>query len=389
MVMLIPYNLGGTLRFPLIGSATAALSTAASGSLSGTNIMVSVDGGAFASSTNTGTVIGRGWYQVVNTTSEASGKEIVWNIAGIGATLGTIIETQNLICRTYGHASAYYPFDLGTALASQTVGTVTTVIGVASANLIQILGTAVVGTSGTLTNIGTAGTALGTISANLITILSTAVVATQGTFTNIGTVGTALGIASANMVQILGTAVVGTSGTLTNIGTAGTALGVGSANMVQILGTAVVGTSGTLTNIGTAGTSLGVGSANVVQILGTAAVATAGTLTNIGTAGTALGTMSADIVAIAGTAAHATRWSQVLQGVGSGSATAGTLTTINMTTDLSSTVDDYYNGAIVVFIGGTLNLQRTDVLDYIGAAKRINMTTLTVAPLDGQAFVLV
>ena len=60
-------------------------------------------------------------------------------------------------------------------------GTVTTVTGVVSANLIQVLATAVVATAGTLTNVGTAGTALGTVNANLVTVSGTAVTATGGT----------------------------------------------------------------------------------------------------------------------------------------------------------------------------------------------------------------
>ena len=56
-------------------------------------------------------------------------------------------------------------------------GTVTTIINVASANVVQILGTAAVATQGTFTNVGTAGTALGTISANVLAINSSATAA--------------------------------------------------------------------------------------------------------------------------------------------------------------------------------------------------------------------
>ena len=69
MVMLFPYNITSTVRFVLIGSGTAAFSTAGSGSLLGTNILISKDGAAFASSTNTGTVIGSGLYELVVTSS--------------------------------------------------------------------------------------------------------------------------------------------------------------------------------------------------------------------------------------------------------------------------------------------------------------------------------
>ena len=63
------YNTNGTITFPLIGSATAIFSNAASGSLVGTNVQISKDDGAWATSTNTGTnVPGSGFYTVALTT---------------------------------------------------------------------------------------------------------------------------------------------------------------------------------------------------------------------------------------------------------------------------------------------------------------------------------
>ena len=141
MVMLFPYNITSTVRFVLIGSGTAAFSTAGSGSLLGTNILISKDGAAFASSTNTGTVIGSGLYELVVTSSECSAKAVLIIIAK--GTLGTIVENQALYLHTYGNVSAMYPFDFGTALASQTVGTVSFVA------------------TGTITQVGTVTTVLG------------------------------------------------------------------------------------------------------------------------------------------------------------------------------------------------------------------------------------
>lgn len=377
MVLFFPYNTESTLRFVLIGSATAAYSTAGSGSLSGTNILISKDGGALASSTNTGTAIGSGLYQVVLTTSELSAKQVVVIIAR--GTLGTTVENQAFYIMTYGSASAQYAFDLGKAEAS--------------ANLVQILGTAAVGTSGTLTNVGTLGLVL------------------------TGTVTTVTNVVSANLVQILGTAAVGTSGTLTNVGTVGlvltgtitTVTNVTSANVVQILGTAVVGTSGTLTNVGTVGlvltgtvtTVTNITSANVVQILGTAAVGTSGTLTNVGTVGLVLtGTVttisnvvSADMRQVDGNATAAANLRQSALGITTGSALSGTLTSSTFTVDLSETANDFYNDRLLVFISGGMARQAGSVTDYFGSASgtlaRVVVSTLTTAPASGDRFIIV
>ena len=340
MMLLIPYQSTATLYFPLIASGTAAFTTAASGSLSGTTIRISLDGAADASSTNTGTVApGLGRYLLVLTTTETTGK--VLNI--LIRSSNTIFEDQLILAYTYGNASAYMPFGFGTTIgtvsfvATGTVTTLTntvtaTIVGTPAVNAVQFLATAIVGTSGTLTNIGTAGTALGTVSANLVAILATAAVATAGTLTNVGTAGTALGTVSANLVAILSTAAVATQGTLTNVGTVGTALGTVNSNVLlwwstaaagtqgtpivnlvanqstATIGTVVFLTSGTVTTVlnSVTATITGTPAVNAVLFLGTAIVGTQGTLTNIGTAGTALGTVSANVVAASGTAVTGT-----------------------------------------------------------------------------------
>lgn len=469
--ILIPYNTGATVEFVLIGSATAAFSAAGSGSLVGTNVQISKDGGAFATSTNTGTSLGSGLYQLVLTTSEASAKRVTV-LVGVG-TLGTVVEHQAIYLLTYGNASAMYPFDFGAAVASANLvqvlgtaapgsagtlqvnlipnqatatigtalvvstGTVTTVTNVvtatgtlqadvvlwkgtaaagtqgvpsASANIIQILSTAVVATAGTLTNVGTVGllltgtvtTVINVASANVVQILGTAAVATAGTFTNVGTVTTP---GSANLTQILGTAVVGTQGTLTNVGTVGllltgtvttvvntvtaTLAGVASANVVQILGTAAVATAGTFTNVGTVTTP---GSANLTQILGTAVVATAGTLTNVGTVGTVTGTVGVDVLAINGTALAAQLLARSAGVMASGSAT-GTISSTAFETDLTLTRNDRMNGRIVLFLSGTMQFEGGTIGDFRGSAAgtlaQITISTLSAVPADGVTFIIV
>lgn len=72
-----------------------------------------------------------------------------------------------------------------------------------------------------------------------------------------------------------------------------------------------------------------------------------------------------------------------------GQAITGTLSTTQMTTNLTEATDDHYNGRIVVFITGNLAGQATDITDYVGSSKRITMTALTESPANGDRFVIV
>ena len=76
-------------------------------------------------------------------------------------------------------------------------------------------------------------------------------------------------------------------------------------------------------------------------------------------------------------------------GVVNGQAATGTLSTTQMTTNLTEATDDHYNGRIVVFITGVLAGQATDITDYTGSTKLITMTALTEAPSNGDRFVIV
>ena len=280
-MILLPYNISSTVFFPLVGSGTAAFTTAGSGSLTGTNVQVSKDGATFATSTNTGTHVGLGIYSLVLTTSELSAKQVMVLVRG---SAGTIWEDQGLLIFTYGNASAMYPFDFGTALSAQTVGTVTRIAG-----------------SG-VTDVWGAGTRT----------------LTGGTY-------------ASDLVTILGTAITGTGGRQ-------------EVNVSHLKGTAAAGTQGTA-------------NVNVTAIGGDATAAT-----------------------IAGTA---------FLTIVRGSATGSPLTTTEMKTDFAETSDDHYNGRIVIFLGGTLEGQASDITDYAGNSKVFTYSTLTEAPADGQRFLVV
>lgn len=66
---------------------------------------------------------------------------------------------------------------------------------------------------------------------------------------------------------------------------------------------------------------------------------------------------------------------------------------INTTTGIDggapSGSDDFYNGAVIIFISGALKGQRSSVTDYDGATKILTVVALTAAPASGVSFVLV
>jgi hypothetical protein len=75
-------------------------------------------------------------------------------------------------------------------------------------------------------------------------------------------------------------------------------------------------------------------------------------------------------------------------GLVNSTALTGTLSTTQMTTNLTEVTDDHYIGRIIVFRGGVLDGQATDITDYDGASKMLTFTALTEAPVNGQAFTI-
>lgn len=73
----------------------------------------------------------------------------------------------------------------------------------------------------------------------------------------------------------------------------------------------------------------------------------------------------------------------------SGAAIAGTLSTTEMTTDLTELTDDHYKGATLIWKTGVLEDQRTAVTGYDGGTKRLIYTAVTEAPSATDKFILV
>jgi D-alanyl-D-alanine carboxypeptidase len=72
-----------------------------------------------------------------------------------------------------------------------------------------------------------------------------------------------------------------------------------------------------------------------------------------------------------------------------GAAAAGTLSTTQMTTDLTEATNDHYNGRVIIWTSGDLTDQATDITDYDGATKMLTYTAITEAPGAGDTFTIV
>lgn len=111
---------------------------------------------------------------------------------------------------------------------------------------------------------------------------------------------------------------------------------------------------------------------NVIALLPTALVG--------GRMDVSVGALNGDVVAALNLAASA---GVIMRG----SAVAGTLTTTQMTTDLTEVTNKHFNGRVVIWTSGTLFGQQTAITGYNNGL--ITYTTVTEAPLDGDEFVVV
>jgi len=96
-----------------------------------------------------------------------------------------------------------------------------------------------------------------------------------------------------------------------------------------------------------------------------------------------------DAVKIDGLAAAATKLKTALGTEITGAAAAGTLSTTQMTTGLTETRDDQYNGRTLIFTSGVLTGVSTVIQDYNGTSKMLTFTGVATAPTAGDAFIIV
>jgi hypothetical protein len=122
---------------------------------------------------------------------------------------------------------------------------------------------------------------------------------------------------------------------------------------------------------------------------------TAAILTDTGTTIPALlpaalvgGKMDSNVGAISADTTAADRLEIVMDVTITGAAEAGTLSTTQMTTDLTEATDDHYIGRIVTWTSGVLTGQSSDITDYTGATGMLTYTAVTEAPTATDTFVI-
>lgn len=101
------------------------------------------------------------------------------------------------------------------------------------------------------------------------------------------------------------------------------------------------------------------------------------------------GRMDADVGAISTSTAAADNLEASAGVIVIGAAEAGTLSTTQMTTDLTEATDEHYNGRIVIWTSGVLLGQASDITAYLGSTGRLTYTAVTEAPSAADTFVIV
>ena len=94
------------------------------------------------------------------------------------------------------------------------------------------------------------------------------------------------------------------------------------------------------------------------------------------------------VVTDALTSAAATKLALSAGTIVTGAAAAGTLSTTQMSTDLSEATDDHYNGRIIIWTSGVLQNQATDITDYENTDGVLTYTAVTEAPSAADTFII-
>lgn len=101
------------------------------------------------------------------------------------------------------------------------------------------------------------------------------------------------------------------------------------------------------------------------------------------------GRMSSDAVAISGDTTAADNLEASASTMLTGTAQTGTLTTTQMTTDITETNADQFIGRIIVWTSGTLIRQKVNITDYTVANGELTFSPATDAPSNGDEFIIV
>ena len=100
-------------------------------------------------------------------------------------------------------------------------------------------------------------------------------------------------------------------------------------------------------------------------------------------------TDTVDVGALGGDAAALANLAASSGTMVTGAAVTGTLSTTQMSTDLTEATDDHYNGRVIIWTSGVLQDQATNITDYDGTTKVLTFTAVTEAPSDTNTFIIV
>lgn len=119
-------------------------------------------------------------------------------------------------------------------------------------------------------------------------------------------------------------------------------------------------------------------------------VTTVATVTNV-TNGVGLSAAAVDAIWDESLTAHTTvnTPGAAMNGIEGGAATATTLSTTQMSTNLSIAVNDHYKDRVLIWISGSLKRQAVSITAYNGATKTLTFTAATSAPSNGDKFIIV
>jgi hypothetical protein len=101
------------------------------------------------------------------------------------------------------------------------------------------------------------------------------------------------------------------------------------------------------------------------------------------------GRMDSDIRAINGNTDSATKLALSADTMEVGIAIAGTLSTTEMTTDLTEITDNHYNGRVLIWTSGNLLKQVASITGYVGSSKKLTFTAVTEAPIANDTWIMV
>lgn len=103
----------------------------------------------------------------------------------------------------------------------------------------------------------------------------------------------------------------------------------------------------------------------------------------------ATGEVDSDVVKVNTSSDAATKLGLVSAAIESGAAITGTLSTTQMSTDLTETTTNHYNGRIIIWTSGNLIRQSSTITAYDGTGKILTYNAVTEAPANTDTFIIV